>query len=854
MDTPGLIDADAQSSSGKQPSSSESSPAVSAASPASKRYRAANATPDCCRTCRLRKVSYDFSSFHPQSSLQSLSRHAGRRRPRQRPLPDCIIQAAVKTTAMGPVVQHSTDNLRDPQDRVSRTTPSASHTEAGTLRKRAQRACSQCHSHKTKCSGDLPRCRRCEASNLICEYTPTKRKFTSVRYSATNGTDGAPTPSETNISMQSTEELSANSPTTSHLQGYYVMLLDPNVLGAEDKLIKRDIVSRHFEVYMYCLYWMPSLGFLHPPTIWRQIDDMTLHPAKAAAICSVTCFFANPGEVGRDFGQRCCNQVESYLIRSIDRFSEESLMLTTLNTLFNLFLGSYARVWTCLGIGSRVMVGLQANWDSEIYTGRSWIEQESLRRLVWQNFYMDRLLAGGYDEYLANRNDTWKLRLPCTEEAYRGNRPVIADRLHDNPPLYLENAGLHAWQLRLCDLRHRIQVATKRLTLPQVNVSRPEPSAVMSEIMTLQNEIGCFHMSLPAQYKLTDQVIERIMGTEERNGYIYLHSHIGVSHVDLYRFSLPGVHGTAPDLLQRLPREFVLASQKQAVAHSISVATFCDVVRREHEKHPSLLPLRLTGDYSITHMCTQAMRVLVVALCHNLYHDIAGKTTSPPWRGINSRVVTEADIREMIDNLFKVMEPWSHISRITKQAYDANRIMVDHYYKTGKLNETPNAGLIEATRMSMLSGPAGGSILGSTDQSVNEQWGASASMPSSEDGSPYGAVNLGFEMENGPPGVPLFLEQARMAPLEDTGLGLYDGDNSFEHSPLWEFSKDMSKVIEEDERLTLDGQYRATAGRMYSDKDVSAYLRRQQRQVNGYSNNYVNGHADLSRYTYPGRC
>lgn len=185
---------------------------------------------------------------------------------------------------------------------------------------------------------------------------------------------------------------------------------------------------------------------------------MTLHPAKAAAICSVTCFYANPGEVGRDFGQRCCNQVEAYLVRSIDRFSEESLMLTTLNTLFNLFLGSYARVWTCLGIGSRVMVGLQANWDSGIYHGRPWIEQESLRRLVWQNFYMDRLLAGGYDEYLANRNDSWKLRLPCAEEAYRENRPVIAGRLHDDPPKHLENVGLHAWQLRLCDLRHRIQV------------------------------------------------------------------------------------------------------------------------------------------------------------------------------------------------------------------------------------------------------------------------------------------------------------------------------------------------------------------------------------------------------------
>lgn len=116
-------------------------------------------------------------------------------------------------------------------DKVSRTTPSASHTEAGTLRKRAQRACSQCHSHKTKCSGDLPRCRRCEASNLVCEYTPTKRKFTNVRYSAT---DDAPTPSETTVSIHSTtEDAPFNSPTTNTLHGYHVMLLDPSRLTQE---------------------------------------------------------------------------------------------------------------------------------------------------------------------------------------------------------------------------------------------------------------------------------------------------------------------------------------------------------------------------------------------------------------------------------------------------------------------------------------------------------------------------------------------------------------------------------------------------------------------------------------------
>ena len=63
---------------------------------------------------------------------------------------------------------------------MTRSKPSQSHTEAGTLRKRAQRACSQCHLHKTRCSGDLPQCKRCETVGLSCEYTPARRNFSSV--------------------------------------------------------------------------------------------------------------------------------------------------------------------------------------------------------------------------------------------------------------------------------------------------------------------------------------------------------------------------------------------------------------------------------------------------------------------------------------------------------------------------------------------------------------------------------------------------------------------------------------------------------------------------------------------------
>lgn len=37
-------------------------------------------------------------------------------------------------------------------------------------------------------------------------------------------------------------------------------------------MIKRDVILRHLDVYMEYLYGIPSLGFLHPPTFYRQIQ------------------------------------------------------------------------------------------------------------------------------------------------------------------------------------------------------------------------------------------------------------------------------------------------------------------------------------------------------------------------------------------------------------------------------------------------------------------------------------------------------------------------------------------------------------------------------------------------------
>lgn len=77
--------------------------------------------------------------------------------------------------------------------------------------------------------------------------------------------------------------------------------------------------------------------------------------------------------------------------------------------------------------------------------------------MAWQTFNMDRLLAGGFEEYIGVRAENMKIRLPCDERAFRENRPVACERLYDRPSKGQSFVGLQAFQLRIVDLQHRIQ-------------------------------------------------------------------------------------------------------------------------------------------------------------------------------------------------------------------------------------------------------------------------------------------------------------------------------------------------------------------------------------------------------------
>lgn len=203
----------------------------------------------------------------------------------------------------------------------------------------------------------------------------------------------------------------------------------------------------------------------------------------------------------------------------------------------------------------------------------------------------------------------------------------------------------------------------KRLAHPEGSVF--EPSKVMKEIHQLQKELSRLHLGFPITLQLNDASMDHYMSSPDRLGYVWLHNHVGVSHIDLYRFALPGIEDFSPEYLAKLPAEFVAMSRKQAVAHGLSVARFIRGVYEASKREPSTISVKLIGDYSICHMSTQALRVILIALQYDLYINIQDCTTAPPW---SNAIATAEEIHELIYAILAATESWSKIFRVTKQA------------------------------------------------------------------------------------------------------------------------------------------------------------------------------------------
>ncbi|KAI3397672.1 hypothetical protein diail_10441 [Diaporthe ilicicola] len=582
------------------------------------------------------------------------------------------------------------------QGKVSRVAPSRDRTEAGTVRKRAQKACTECHLHKTKCSGDLPRCKRCEANDLECEYVASRRKFSHApSLAGTSLRDNQEVETRLSLPDVKDEAKPLISPvdfsTSPALTSQTRRSSMGNIYG-EDLLAQKDTLIRHFDVFFKLWAPQPCMGIMQQDTINLEIDERRLHPIVAAAVCAMTSRIVHPGQKQIPFADRCADQVDFYLFRAIDSFlrktAHENLVVLVCAICHFWHENQMSKVWMYMGLAARLITALQLNWDG---AGDFPVRQEINRRLVWVCYILDRLLAGGFDEHLVLRDDDMHLKLPMSDEELFGLSYSERSGQATTPAgfigttRYPKMLSLDGYHLRLHRLRHHILGVTKRLTSPPTpHPRRPrlEASQVIKLVNGLQNQLISFSQSIHEDLRLTDANIKRFLNSPEGPSFIMLHSLFWLLHVDLYRFTIPGIREEAnPELSRQLPRDFVLKSQRQAVGYAVSLARFWRTLQGIVAQRPpgDGTERLLTVDQMFAIYVIQPTKILLAARQHHLFDDLEDSTAPL----VRQEPVDDAALAALVESNMQLIPPFARFfPRIMETTHDLRQAVANFTHDT----------------------------------------------------------------------------------------------------------------------------------------------------------------------------
>lgn len=327
------------------------------------------------------------------------------------------------------------------------------------------------------------------------------------------------------------------------------------------------------------------MNFLHEKTTFREIDEKRLNPNIGKMVVATTARFLHPGSRSLPaFAEDCARDVEQYINQNMGPMLREKgrdNLVTILLTVGHFIVeGKMDKAWMFLGLAARLITALQLNWDG---AGDTPFEEESIRRAVWAIWKIDRFFAAGFEDHLVLRDEVMHLSFPLSDDELpeeSGSQPGP-----DLLPLYI----------RLKRLQHDILVFTNQLAVPPTPHPRQyqqpmQASAVQEQVHKYQSLLIQFNDNLPAGLELAHQVkINNWLRSPQCATFFILHSAFWELHMDLHRFSIPGLREEMnPGLEQQLPREFVQQSRREAVGYAVCLARFWECVQKMAFSKPYL--------------------------------------------------------------------------------------------------------------------------------------------------------------------------------------------------------------------------------------------------------------------------
>ncbi|GKT58010.1 hypothetical protein ColTof4_11934 [Colletotrichum tofieldiae] len=456
-------------------------------------------------------------------------------------------------------------------------------------RRRVRQACQSCHSRKARCSGHTPACDRCRAQGIECVYRASKRTRLSINppgrgdqivRSPTSSTSAA----ATNRDQQNRRSLSredgihdsdavgpdvvaSNTPSTFN-----------HDLSAPDPQFE-SLISRALDNFFRHVHHIPMLSFLHRASLMQRHHVGGLDRPLLLALIGITSMLTDLGPGTRDYGEKCIDESESLILKSLENASTIKVQTLALIIKYRILTRRFSSAFMLAATAARFATALRLNYENP---DLCFLAQESRRRLMWALFMIDQGMAGGYRDLTLWTPETIHISLPCNERDFEFDLAPPSLRPLVPSPDESENddIGSLALHVRILWLRGRILKFAKRAS----NCSHDDLGRLQEQLQSFAKELSDFAERLPVSFRWSDNSLRLRAYSPRLCVFIMIHVWWRQCNCDLFRIGLVGLRDSVSrSAAERLGPDFIAACQRQCFEHAMEMSNmFTSVKELDH--------------------------------------------------------------------------------------------------------------------------------------------------------------------------------------------------------------------------------------------------------------------------------
>lgn len=192
--------------------------------------------------------------------------------------------------------------------------------------------------------------------------------------------------------------------------------------------------------------------FLHKATVITDLSQGRLDELLLKAICASGLRSLSPGN--RDTTANLwMREVQGTLMASIGGQSITQLQTLMLFIRHRYETGVIRDVWMLLPTAARIAFTKRLNYE---HPNMDPIQQESLRRIMWSIFNLDRILCGGLEDLVVCPPERIHIRLPSRNNIFERGLPSKAPYLAAHESDDLSEMDASSYAIRLSLIREKV--------------------------------------------------------------------------------------------------------------------------------------------------------------------------------------------------------------------------------------------------------------------------------------------------------------------------------------------------------------------------------------------------------------